>query len=92
MEEDFSPEEDSAGASVTTLPPISVLLVISVEPVTGRVMGSRWQVAGEMQNTIKFRANRVFSSVEDDSVSFHIKLPKLLMFEFRATGQHRNFS
>ena len=27
-----------------------------------------------------------------DSVSFHIKLPKLLLFEFRATGLHRNFS
>ena len=43
-------------------------------------------------NTIKFRANRVLSGVEDDSVSFYIKLPKLLIFEFRATGQHRNFS
>ena len=56
MEEDFSPEEDSAGASVTTLPPISVLAVITVEPVTGRVMGSRWQVAGELENIIKFKA------------------------------------
>ena len=34
----------------------------------------------------------MFSNVDDDSVSFHIKLPKLLLFEFRATGQHRNFS
>ena len=70
MEEDFSPEEDSAGASVMTLPPISVLAVITVEPITGRVMGSRWQVPGEMQNNIKFKANRMFSNVEDDSVSF----------------------
>ena len=31
MEEDFSPEEDSAGASVMTLPPIGVLAVITVE-------------------------------------------------------------
>ena len=38
MEEDFAPEEDSAEASVTTLPPIIVLAVITVEPVTGRVM------------------------------------------------------
>ena len=76
---------------MTTLPPISVLSVITVEPITGRVLGSRWQVSGDM-NTIKFRANRVLSGVEDDSVSFYIKLPKLLMFEFRATGQHRNFS
>jgi len=40
----------------------------------------------------KFRANRVLPGVEDDSVSFNIKLPKLLLFEFRATGQYRNFS
>ena len=91
MEEDFSPEEDSAGSSVTTMPQISALSVIMVEPIMGRVLGSRWQVSGDM-NTIKFRANRVLSGVEDDSVSFYIKLPKLLMFEFRATGQHRNFS
>ena len=92
MEEYFAPEEDSAGASVTPLPPVSVLAVITVEPVTRRVMGSRWQVAGELDNIIKFKANRIFSNVEDNSVSFHIKLPKLLFFEFRSTGLHRNFS
>ena len=52
MEEYFAPEEDSAGASVTPLPPVSVLAVITVEPVTRRVMGSRWQVAGELDNII----------------------------------------
>ena len=51
MEEDFSPEEDSAGASVTTLPPISVLAVIIVEPTTGKVMGSRWQDAGRCRTS-----------------------------------------
>ena len=91
MEEDFSPEEDSARSSVTNMPPISALSVITVEPITGRVLGSRWNISGDM-NTFKFRANRVLPGVEDDSVSFYIKLPKLLMFEFRATGQYRNFS
>ena len=92
MEEDFASEEDSTEASVTTLPPISVLAVITVEPITGRVMGSRWQVAGELDSIITFKANKIFSNVENASVSFHIKLPKLLLFEFQFTGLHRNFS
>jgi len=91
MEEDFSPEEDSAGSSVTTMPQISALSVITVKPITGRVLGSRWQVSGDM-NTFKLIANRVLPGVEDDSVSFYIKLAKFLMFELRATGQHRNIS
>ena len=92
MEEDFSPEDDSTTASVAMLPPVSVLAVITVEPVTARVMGSRWCIAGMLNNTLKFRANRIFPNVTDDSVSFYIKLPNLIMFEFPATGQNRNFS
>ena len=42
MEEDFAPEDDSTTVSVTDLPPASVLAVILVEPVTARVIGSRW--------------------------------------------------
>ena len=91
MEEDFSPEEDVANSSVTSTSPISALAVITVEPITGRVMGSRWSICGEM-NQFKFRANRVLPDIDDDSVSFYVKLPKLLMFEFRAHGQCRNYS
>ena len=40
LEEDFSPEDDSTTASVSTLPPVSVLAVITVEPVTARVIGT----------------------------------------------------
>ena len=92
MEEDFLPEEDSTGASVMPLPPASVLAVVTVEPGTGRLVGSRWQVAGELENNFKFKANRLFSDVEDKSVTFHIKLPKLLNFEFQAQGLNRSFS
>ena len=91
MEEDFSPEEDDANSPVASTSPISALAVITVEPITGRVMGSRWSIGGEM-NQFKFRANRVLPDIEDDSVSFYVKLPKLLMFEFRANGQCRNYS
>ena len=76
MEEDFSPEEDTARSSVTTMPPVSALSVITVEPITGRVLGSKWSISGDM-NTFKFRANRVLPGVDDDSVSFYVKLPKL---------------
>ena len=41
MEEDFAPEDDSTTVSVADLPPASVLAVITVEPVTARVIGSR---------------------------------------------------
>ena len=41
MEEDFAPEDESTTASVSTLPPIGVLAVITVESDTARVMGSR---------------------------------------------------
>ena len=92
MEEDFSPEDDSTTVSVSTLPPVSVLAVITVEPVTARVIGSRWCVAGTLGSVLKFRAGRIFSNVEDDSVSFNVQLPNLLMFEFPSTGQNRNFS
>ena len=43
-------------------------------------------------NTFKFRANRVLPGIDNDSVSFYVRLPKLLMFEFRANGQCRNYS
>ena len=83
MEEDFSPEEDDANSPVASTSPISALAVITVEPITGRVMGSRWSIDGEMSQ-FKFRANRVLPDIEDDSVSFYVKLPKLLIIEFRA--------
>ena len=92
MEEDFSPEDDSTTVSVTDLPPASVLAVITVEPVTARVIGSRWCVSGTLGNALKFRAAKIFSGVEDSSVSFQVKLPSLMMFKFPSTGQHRNFS
>ena len=69
MEEDFSPEEDEANSSVASTSTISALAVITVEPITGRVMGSRWSICGEM-NQFKFRANRVLPDIDDDSVSF----------------------
>ena len=91
MEEDFSPEEGDANSPVASTSPISALAVITVEPSTGRVMGSRWSIGGEMSQ-FKFRANRVLPDIEDDSVSFYVKLPKLQLFEFRANGQCRNYS
>ena len=39
-----------------------------------------------------FKAARLFSDVEDKSVMFHIELPKLLNFDFRGEGPHKNFS
>ena len=92
MEEDFAPEDDSTAVSVTDLPPASVLAVITVEPVTARVLGSRWCVSGTLGSVLKFRAAKIFSDVEDKSVSFHVSLPSLLMFKFPSTGQNRNFS
>ena len=92
MEEDFSPEDDSTSGSVSTLPPASVLAVITVEPVTARVIGSRWCVSGTLGSVLKFRAAKIFSNVENNSVSFHVDLPNLLMFKFPSTGQNRNFS
>ena len=75
MEEDFSPEDDSTTVSVSTLPTASVLAVITVETITARVIGSRWCVSGTLGSVLKFRAARIFSNVEDDSVSFNIQLP-----------------
>ena len=46
---------------------------------------------GEM-SPFKFPANRIFPDIEDDSVSFHVKLPNLQLFEFKASGQGPNFS
>ena len=92
MEEDFAPEDDSTAVSVTDLPPASVLAVITVEPITARVLGSRWCVSGTLGSVLKFRAAKIFSDVEDKSVSFHVSLPSLLMFKFPSTGQNRNFS
>ena len=43
-------------------------------------------------SNFKFKANRLFFNVEDDSVSFHIKLPKLLHFQLRSQGLNCNFS
>ena len=88
MEEDFSHEDGDANLPVATP---SALAVISVEPNTGKVLGSRWSIGGEM-SPFKFRANRIFPDFEDDSVSFHVKLPNLQLFEFKASGQGRNFS
>ena len=92
MEEDFAPEDDSTTVSVADLPPASVLAVITVEPVTARVVGSRWCVSGTLGSVLKFRAAKIFSNVEDNSVSFQVNLPNLLMFKFPSTGQNRNFS
>ena len=91
MEEDFSPEDGDANSPVASPSPISALAVITVEPSTGKVLGSRWSIGGEMSQ-FKFRANRIFPDIEDDAVSFHVKLPKLQFFEFRANGQFRNYS
>ena len=66
LEEDFAPEDDSTTASVSTLPPVSVLAVITVEPVTARVIGSRWCVASMLGSVLKFRASRIFADVEDE--------------------------
>ena len=88
MEEDFSHADGDANLPVATP---SALAVISVEPNTGKVLGSRWSIGGEM-SPFKFRANRIFPDFEDDSVSFHVKLPSLQLFEFKASGQGRNFS
>ena len=93
IEEDFLPEEgDTPTSSVIQLPHASVLAVVTVEPGTGRILGSRWQVAGLLEHSNKFEAARLFSDVEDKSVTFHIELPKLLNFEFRGEGPHKNFS
>ena len=92
MEEDFSPEDDSTTVSVADLPPASVLAVITVEPVTARGIGSRWCVSDTLGSVLKFRAAKIFSNIEDNSVSFNVKLPNLLMFEFPSTRQNRNFS
>ena len=92
MEEDFAPEDDSTTVSVADLPPASVLAVITVEPVTARVIASRWCVSGTLGSALNFRAAKIFSGVEDSSVSFQVKLPNLMMFKFPSTGQHRNFS
>ena len=72
MEEDFVPEDDSTTVSVADLPPASVLAVITVEPVTARVIGSRWCVSGTLGSVLKFRAAKIFSNVEDSSVSFQV--------------------
>ena len=45
MEEDFFPEENSSSASVIPLLYASVMAVVTVEPGTGRIMGSCWQLA-----------------------------------------------
>ena len=94
IEEDFLPEEEVASTS-TVLQPVphaSVLAVVTAEPGTGRIKGSRWQVAWTLEHPIKFKASRLFADVEDKLVTFHITLPKLLNFEFRGEGPHKNFS
>ena len=47
MDEEFYAEGDLSQASVMPLPQASVLAVVTVEPGTGRIIGSRWQAAGE---------------------------------------------
>ena len=60
-EVDFTPEleEPSSSAVLNTLPPASVLAIITVEPASGRVLGSHWKVSGDFPNTIKFDASRL---------------------------------
>ena len=66
-EMDFTPdvEEPSSSAVISTMPPASVLAIINVEPLTGRVLGSHWKVSGNIKQPIKFNASRLFANVED---------------------------
>ena len=93
-EVDFAPEleEPSSSAVLNTLPQASVLAIITVEPASGRVLGSHWKVSGDFRNTIKFDASRLYANVEDQSLKFNIVLPPLMNFEFNAEGPHKNFS
>ena len=58
-------EEPSSSAVLNTLPPTSLLAIITVEPSSGRVLGSHWKVAGDFTNVIKFDAARLYANVED---------------------------
>jgi len=92
IEEDFLPEEEEASTSavIISIPHARVLAVVTVVPGTGRILGSRLHVAGALEHPIKFEAARIFTDVEDKSVTFHITLPKLLTFEFRGEGPYKN--
>ena len=94
IEEDFLPEEEDTStlAVIHSVLHASVLAVKTVEPGTGRIKGSRWQVAGALEQPVKFKTARLFSNVEDKSVAFTITLPSLLYFELRGEGPHRNVS
>ena len=93
-EVDFTPdlEEPSSSAVLNTLPPASVLAIITVEPSSGRVLGSHWKVAGDFSNIIKFDAARLYANVEDQSLKFNLVLPSLMNFEFNGEGPHKNYS
>ena len=66
IEEDFFPAEEEASTSAVLrpVPHEGVLAVVTVEPRTGRIQGSRWQVAGTLEHPIKFKASRLFADVE----------------------------
>ena len=57
IEEDFLPEEEEASTSAVLrpVPHASVLAVVTVEPSTGRIQGSRWQAARTLEHPIILR-------------------------------------
>ena len=93
-EVDFTPDvnEPSSSAVIRTMPPASVLAIINVEPLTGRVLRLHWKVSGDIKQPIKFNTSRLFANVEDQTLKFNVVLPTLLDFEFNGEGPHKNFS
>ena len=76
LEEDFLPEKEPASQAVIhPMPHASVLVVLTVEPGTGRMSGSQWKVSCSLEHPIKFK--NVFESSGQVSDFHDIAVPSL---------------